>query len=251
MLPCRNNPQHEQYEGATDWHNTRGEPVALRLEPDRDDPKLPMAPAARAARQRIDADPDEWQKRLTVFLGDTLARDAQTGATDAAAAMRSFVLEQLYIAADGRVDAIGRSRLTTCDVRHIIRTDAGGTPHDAAYYGALIPHDPHMATDDENDDDGGSNTPHRFDNTESRMVTGWVLIFSPALFMALVTQLEHMDDFALIIPLLTAILPIIGLFLLPVPWYIKLLYFIVLFIPVAWCVFILGWGALLVTGGGY
>jgi len=71
MLPCRYNPQHEQYEGATDWHNTRGEPVALRLEPDRDDPKLPMAPAARAARQRIDADPDEWQKRLTVFLGDT------------------------------------------------------------------------------------------------------------------------------------------------------------------------------------
>ena len=71
MLPCRYNPQHEQYEGATDWHNARGEPVALRLEPDRDDPKLPMAPAARAARQRIDADPDEWQKRLTVFLGDT------------------------------------------------------------------------------------------------------------------------------------------------------------------------------------
>lgn len=69
--------------------------------------------------------------------------------------------------------------------------------------------------------------------------------------MQLMEQLEHMDDFALIIPLLTAILPIIGLFLLPVPWYIKLLYFIVLFIPVALCVFILGWGALLVTGGGY
>jgi hypothetical protein len=78
-----------------------------------------------------------------------------------------------------------------------------------------------------------------------------VLIFSPALFMALVTQLEHMGDFAFIFPLLTAILPIIGLFLLPVPWYIKLLLFIVLFIPVALCVFILGWGALLVTGGGY
>jgi len=42
-----------------------------------------------------------------------------------------------------------------------------------------------------------------------------VLIFSPALFMALVTQLEHMGDFAFIFPLLTAILPIIGLFLLP------------------------------------
>ena len=170
MLPCRYNPQHEQYEGATDWHNARGEPVALRLEPDRDDPKLPIAPAALAALQRINAAPDEWQKRLTVFLGDTLARDAQTGATDAAAAVRSFVLEQLYIAADGRVDAIGRSRLTTCDVRHIIRTDAGGTPHDAACYGALIPHDPHMATDDGND--GESDTLHRFDNTESRMVTG-------------------------------------------------------------------------------
>ena len=59
MLPCRYTPQHKHYEGATDWHNTRGEPIALRLEPDRDDPKLPIAAAALATLQRINAAPDE------------------------------------------------------------------------------------------------------------------------------------------------------------------------------------------------